>query len=69
MAGNVAEWVADDFKLYPGSTAKPLAGYKVYRGGSYAFPKAQLLTVARWSEEPTAKFQYIGFRCAKDLPK
>jgi serine/threonine-protein kinase len=69
MAGNVAEWVADDFKLYPGSTAKPLAGYKVYRGGSWAFPKNQLLTVARWSEEPTAKFAYIGFRCAKDLPK
>src|SRR6185503_3788552 len=69
MAGNVAEWVGDDFKLYPGSTAKPLAGYKVYRGGSYAFPKAQLLTLARWSEEPTAKFPYIGFRCAKDLPK
>lgn len=69
MAGNVAEWVADDFKLYPGSSAKPLAGYKVYRGGSYAFPKVQLLTVARWSEEPTAKFPYIGFRCAKDLPK
>jgi len=69
MAGNVSEWVADDFKLYPGSTAKPLAGYKVYRGGSWAFPKNQLLTVARWSEEPTARFPYIGFRCAKDLPK
>ena len=69
MAGNVSEWVADDFKLYPGSTAKPLAGYKVYRGGSWAFPKTQLLTVARWPEIPTEKFAYVGFRCAKDLPK
>lgn len=69
MAGNVAEWVADDFNLYPGSTAKPLAGYKVYRGGSYLFPKAQLVTTARWTEAPIEKLPYVGFRCAKDLPK
>jgi eukaryotic-like serine/threonine-protein kinase len=69
MAGNVAEWVEDDFKLYAGSSAKPLYGYKVYRGGSYRFPKAQLVTYARWTEVPIEKLPYVGFRCAKDLPK
>jgi eukaryotic-like serine/threonine-protein kinase len=69
LAGNVAEWVADDFNLYPGSTAKPLPGYKVYRGGSYRFPKHELLTTTRWSEVATEKVPYIGFRCAKDVSK
>lgn len=69
MAGNVAEWVADDFNLYPGSTAKPLPGYKVYRGGSYRFPKHELVTTTRWSEVATEKVPYIGFRCAKDVSK
>jgi eukaryotic-like serine/threonine-protein kinase len=67
MAGNVAEWVGDDFALYAGSTAKPLPGYKVYRGGSYKFPKAQLVTFARWTEVPTERLAYVGFRCAKDV--
>jgi serine/threonine protein kinase/formylglycine-generating enzyme required for sulfatase activity len=69
MAGNVAEWVEDDFNLYAGSSAKPLPGYKVYRGGSYRFPKGQLVTFARWTEAPIEKLPYVGFRCAKDLPK
>ena len=69
MAGNVAEWVADDFTLYEGSTAKPLPGFKAYRGGSYIFPKDQLRTFVRWSEVPTAKLPYVGFRCAKDAAK
>lgn len=69
MAGNVAEWVEDDFTLYVGSSARPLPGYKVYRGGSYRFPKAQLVTYARWTEAPIEKLPYVGFRCAKDLPK
>jgi formylglycine-generating enzyme required for sulfatase activity len=67
MAGNVAEWVADPFNLYPGSSAKPLPGYRVYRGGSYRFPKDQLVTFARWTETPIEKLPYVGFRCAKDL--
>ena len=68
MAGNVSEWV-EDFILYPGSTAKPLPGYKVYRGGSYAYKKSELVTFARWTEVPTEKLPYVGFRCAKDVSK
>jgi eukaryotic-like serine/threonine-protein kinase len=69
MAGNVAEWVVDDFNLYPGSTASPSPGFKVYRGGSYQFPRFQLMTTVRWTETPIEKLPYVGFRCAKDLPK
>jgi serine/threonine protein kinase/formylglycine-generating enzyme required for sulfatase activity len=68
MAGNVSEWV-EDFILYPGSTAKPLPGYKVYRGGSYAYKKSDLVTFARWTEVPTEKLPYVGFRCAEDVSK
>lgn len=69
MAGNVAEWVQDDFALYPGSKAKPQQeGLKVYRGGSYGYPKEQLVTFARWADLPNGKFPYVGLRCAKDAP-
>jgi formylglycine-generating enzyme required for sulfatase activity len=71
MAGNVSEWVQDDFNLYPGSTAKAAPGYKVYRGGSWFHlsPRTQLFTFARWSEFATEKLEYVGFRCSKDLSK
>ncbi|HKV42963.1 MAG TPA: bifunctional serine/threonine-protein kinase/formylglycine-generating enzyme family protein, partial [Blastocatellia bacterium] len=69
MAGNVAEWVADEANQYPGSKAKPQPGLHVYRGGSFSFPKEQLITYARWVEFPTATLQYVGFRCAEDVPK
>jgi hypothetical protein len=26
------------------------------------------VTFARWSDLPTEKFPYVGFRCAKDAP-
>jgi serine/threonine protein kinase/formylglycine-generating enzyme required for sulfatase activity len=69
LAGNVAEWVDNDFDVYFGSTAKPVQGYKVYRGGAYNFPKQQLVNFARWSEVADAKLESVGFRCAKDAPK
>jgi serine/threonine protein kinase len=69
MAGNVAEWVADDFTLYPGSPAKALTGFKVYRGGSYLYPKTQLVTFARWTGVASDKQPDIGFRCAQNVPK
>jgi serine/threonine protein kinase/formylglycine-generating enzyme required for sulfatase activity len=71
MAGNVSEWVQDDFNLYSGSTGRPQPGFKVYRGGSYfhLLPKTQLLTYTRWWEVATEKLAYVGFRCAKDAPK
>lgn len=68
MAGNVAEWVADDYEPYPGSTAKRRPGYKIYRGGSYGFAKSDLRTMVRWLELPDVVSEYVGFRCAKDAP-
>jgi serine/threonine protein kinase len=69
LAGNVSEWVADDYKPYPGSTAKPQVGFKVYRGGAYSIHKEQLVSTARFWDYAGTKEKYIGFRCAKDVPK
>jgi formylglycine-generating enzyme required for sulfatase activity len=67
MAGNVSEWVQDDFKLYPGSHAKvEQQGLKVYKGGSFAASRADQVTYARFADFPTQTFNYVGFRCAKD---
>ncbi|HKF57609.1 MAG TPA: bifunctional serine/threonine-protein kinase/formylglycine-generating enzyme family protein [Blastocatellia bacterium] len=69
MAGNVSEWVQDDFKLYPGSHAKPQPeGLKVYKGGSFAASRSDQVTYARWLDFPTQTFKDVGFRCAKDGP-
>jgi len=67
MAGNAAEWVADDFKPYPGSADKPEPGFKVFRGGSFKSPKEFLVTTGRWWDAPGQKLEYLGFRCAKDV--
>jgi serine/threonine-protein kinase len=69
MAGNVAEWVQDDFTLYPNGKGKAPAGYKIYRGGSYCFKKEDLVTFARWTDYPDAKLPCVGFRCAKNAPE
>jgi formylglycine-generating enzyme required for sulfatase activity len=68
MAGNVAEWVEDDYKPYEGSKAKEELGFKVYRGGAYAATKDRLKVTYRWYDIPTYKEPYIGFRCAADAP-
>jgi serine/threonine-protein kinase len=70
MAGNVAEWVADDFSLYNGSKAKPKTGsFKVYRGGAYNVAKEELRAFIRWYDRPYFQAPYLGFRCAKDATK
>jgi iron(II)-dependent oxidoreductase len=66
MAGNVSEWVADDFVPYAGSPQKADPGNKVYRGGAYAAQKDLLRTTYRWWDFPNKKWPYLGFRCAKD---
>jgi formylglycine-generating enzyme required for sulfatase activity len=65
MAGNVAEWVQDDYKPYPGSSAAPITGQKVFRGGSYLTAKDDLILPARFSEFPIYSDKYLGFRCAQ----
>jgi formylglycine-generating enzyme required for sulfatase activity len=70
MAGNAAEWVADDYKPYVGSTAPPQAKkLKVFRGGAYRLAKDELMAYARWADEPNKKYDWLGFRCAKDAPQ
>jgi serine/threonine-protein kinase len=69
MAGNVLEWTASDFKLYPGSKLPandPNAGRKVLRGGAFnAYAEYQTAT-DRFFYPPSTKADFIGFRCAKN---
>lgn len=69
MAGNVSEWVADDFVPYPGSKRAPDPNNKVYRGGAYVAQKELLKTTLRWWDFSNSTYPYIGFRCAKDAAK
>jgi len=70
MAGNVAEWVADDYKAYTGSAAQPQAKrLKIFRGGAYKLSQNELMTYVRWADEPNKKYDWVGFRCAKDVVK
>jgi formylglycine-generating enzyme required for sulfatase activity len=67
MAGNVAEWIADDYKPYEGSPVNPDPGYKIIRGGAFnTYAKEQTATDRRY-DLPQRAFDFIGFRCAKDI--
>ena len=73
LAGNVEEWVQDEFRPYVGSRHEaPSAGggFRVLRGGSWfftqeharcAYRKAALPTFTGWSQAGGP-----GFRCARD---
>ena len=67
MAGNVWEWVADDYKPYPGAAGQTGAAprRKVVRGGSccsyFVMPRA----ANRVAYALTLVDADIGFRCAK----
>jgi serine/threonine-protein kinase len=56
MAGNAAEWTADDFY-----------GYPIVRGGSHTDPFDILRTNAQDCVYPTSRAPTLGFRCACDL--
>ncbi len=69
MAGNVLEWTASDFKLYPGSSIEANddnAGRKVTRGGAFAVEAKYQTVTDRFFYFAATKNEYIGFRCAKD---
>ncbi len=70
MAGNVWEWVADDYRPYPGSTYRsPFFGkYKVVRGGSWNHPVADARTTVRDIAHPARRLGVVGFRCARTAP-
>ena len=74
LAGNVAEWVADWYHMYPGAAYKSqFSGqtHKVVRGGGwggighYVIP-ALFRTSHRDYEKPGRAFNDIGFRCARN---
>jgi serine/threonine protein kinase/formylglycine-generating enzyme required for sulfatase activity len=78
LSGNAWEWVADQYKLYPGSKAeKEASGTQfVIRGGGAESRKPQELT-ATWREhnfahtnpktKKLAVYKYLGFRCARSV--
>jgi len=69
MGHNVWEWTSDDYH-YDGQPAAEKGRFKVIRGGllqthlSIRFSP----TYQRNYIEPEARFNFIGFRCAKDVP-
>ncbi|MGQ9897608.1 MAG: bifunctional serine/threonine-protein kinase/formylglycine-generating enzyme family protein [Acidobacteriota bacterium] len=70
MGGNVCEWTASDFTVYPGSTYRP-AGRdlecKVYRGGHFASPLNDALASSRKWTLPDKTQEFLGFRVAATL--
>lgn len=75
MLGDVWEWTASDFRVYPDFVAFPYReysevfndeGYKVLRGGSWAtHPRAISVTFRNW-DWPMRRQIFAGFRCARD---
>ena len=69
MAGNVAEWLDEDFKPYPkGITTfqEYHHGLKVIRGGSWIFPSDYARASNRYRRNAWYNNEGIGFRLARD---
>lgn len=68
MGHNVWEWMSDDWD-YNGMPSTEKGLYKVIRGGLYqSHLKIDFShTWARNYLEPTASYNFVGFRCAKDV--
>lgn len=69
LAGNVAEWVEDNYGPYPSSAERNPRGaadgvHKVVRGGGFLDGGLSIRSHARASAPPAARSANIGFRCA-----
>ncbi len=76
MAGNVAEWVADwydkeYYKSAPDRNPKgPAMGTnRAFRGGGWIDSTPTIRVAQRNGSPPETKMNWLGFRCAKDLPQ
>lgn len=68
LAGNAAEWTADQYSDRYGTPPDPgHSGERVVRGGDYASSGAFLRGAARRSLEADARKPTVGFRCARSL--
>lgn len=74
MHGNVGEWVEDcyapNYGLAPVDAAAVQAldcPRRVYRGGGFSDPAAQLRAAARRAARPDQRMQGVGFRVARTL--
>lgn len=71
MAGNVSEWTADPFHLYPRSRFQPRPGDRdavIVRGGRFNSRPPTCRTTYRQWFPPTTKDKRVGFRLAADPP-
>jgi formylglycine-generating enzyme required for sulfatase activity len=80
MAGNVWQFLADEWKTYPATAEKnPVAGEnhfvdgdaflqvktrRVIRGGSFGGAPVNLWVEYRDSHPPNGSREFVGFRCA-----
>lgn len=76
LAGNLWEWVEDDFhKNYKGAPENgapwidfPRGSERVIRGGSYSYDPLFTRVSRRRSLEPDVQYSDVGFRIARSLP-
>jgi formylglycine-generating enzyme len=75
MCGNVGEWVADWYAedYYPQSPDADPKGpgpgtHRVYRGGGFHGNRMDIRALTRLSALPYSTLDYLGFRCAMDVP-